>query len=345
MQMPDVIVDYSMSQRKFSVVQQDEVFGVSQHAKSGFSSKNLSTTNPRETQSNENKRSQNDGLHSWEDFSHTYSCERVEVRSHDGVKIPLTILFSLEAWQKGHSPGLLYGYGAYGEVLDKSWDADRLSLLDRGWVVAFADVRGGDGGCDSSWHRSGSGLQKLNSIYDFLSCAEYLVSMGYVHQNQLAGTGHSAGGLLVGAAINMYPQLFSSAILKVPFLDVCNTLLDPSLPLTKLDYEEFGNPQIKSHFNAIIRYSPYDNISQGSCYPSVLIKASFHDSRVGVWEAAKWVARVRDTTCQECCKSIILNTDMHGGHFKEGGRFTHCMDMAYEYAFLIKVMSLSNSVK
>ncbi|KAJ8774541.1 hypothetical protein K2173_016987 [Erythroxylum novogranatense] len=341
--MPDMIVDYDMSKRTFSIVQQEEVRGVSSDG--GFSTQHskLCTPEPFELKNNEKH-----GLHSelwkWNELSDTYCCKRKEVVSHDGVTIPLTILYSRRAWQRGHSPGLLQGYGAYGEVLEKNWCPNRLSLLDRGWVLAFADVRGGNGG-DSSWHKSGSGLNKKNSIYDFLSCANYLVDENYVHKERLGAIGFSAGGLLVGAAMNLQPDLFHAAILKVPFLDICNTLLDPSLPLTILDYEEFGNPKIESQFESILSYSPYNHIRSDTCYPAMLVTASFHDSRVGVWEPAKWVARIRDCTCHDCSLSVIMKTNMSGGHFGEGGSYSYCKEAAYDYAFLIKTLGGLNNSK
>lgn len=166
-----------------------------------------------------------------------------------------------------------------------------------------------------------------------------------MHKNQLAAIGCSAGGLLVGATINLYPDLFCAAILKVPFLDVCNTMLDPTLPLTIMDYDEFGDPRIRPDFEMIQSYSPYDNIITGACYPSMLVTTSFNDSRVGVWEAAKWVARVREKTCLTCSRSVILKTNMSGGHFSEGGRLLQCQEAAYDYAFLIKVMGLLDHEK
>ncbi|KAM1102541.1 hypothetical protein ACFX14_011401 [Malus domestica] len=333
--MPDVVVDYDMSSRRFSIVQQEEV--------RDFYDRTFPPTNQLDLNKNFGSQYQEDVQISesqrWKEYSDEYCCVRKEVISHDGVRVPLTILYSHTAWDKGQSPGLLKGYGAYGEVLDKSWCAEHLCLLDRGWVVAFADVRGG-GGADSSWHKSGTRFNKLNSIYDFVSCGNYLIEEGYVHKDRLGAIGHSAGGLLVGATINMYPDLFRASILKVPFLDICNTLMDPSLPLTILDYEEFGNPQIQSEFELIFTYSPYDNISQGSCYPSMLVTASLHDSRVGFWEAAKWVAKVRESTCSCCSRSVILKTNMAGGHFGEGGRYAQCEEAAYDYAFLFKAMGL-----
>ncbi|KAK6157759.1 hypothetical protein DH2020_012007 [Rehmannia glutinosa] len=346
---PDLLVDYDMSRKIFTIVQQEDVRNIStsdvEYCSPTYdqdTNKHLDVSYEKETdvQHNEGR--------GWKDFSEKYTCEEKEVVSRDGVKIPLTIMFSQNAYRKGLSPGLLHGYGAYGEVLDKSWCPDRLSLLDRGWMFAFADVRGG-GGVDPSWHRSGRGLSKLNSIYDFVSCGEYLITEGFIHKNRLSALGISAGCLLVGAAVNMRPELFRAAILKqssvgkstrgVPFLDVLNTLLDPTLPLTTLDYEEFGNPETESYFKYIQKYSPYDNIPQGDCCPSMLVSASFNDSRVGVWEAAKWVAKIRDMACSRCSSSVILQTNINGGHFREGGRFAHCWETAYDYAFLMKVMA------
>ncbi|KAK9934918.1 hypothetical protein M0R45_022044 [Rubus argutus] len=326
--MPDVVVDYDMSTRRFSVVQQEEVRGFCDTCPPA-SEQDMNQTLGKQYEKDENVHTSESQR--WKDFSAEYCWS---------VTWTFTRIWSI--------------WGG----LDKSWCSDRLSLLDRGWVVAFADVRGSGG--DSSWHKAGSRFNKLNSIYDFVSCGNYLIKEGYVHRDQLGAIGHSAGGLLVGATINMYPDLFSAAILKVPFLDVCNTLMDPSLPLTILDYEEFGNPQIQSQFEHILSYSPYDNICQGSCYPSMLVTASFHDSRVissyaflhpnyvhlnmcwvGLWEAAKWVAKVRDVTCPHCSSSVILKTNMGaGGHFGEGGRYAQSEETAYDYAFLLKAMGM-----
>ncbi|XP_050223257.1 uncharacterized protein LOC126673230 [Mercurialis annua] len=339
--MPDVTVDYDMSKQTFSIVQQEEVRGISDDHGTRLPTHNMNTHICLDVENSEDKIGNCIQSRGWKDFYNAYCCEKKEVISHDGVRVPLTILYSQKAWERGTSPGILEGYGAYGEILDKSWCTERLSLLDRGWVMAFADVRGGGGGA-SSWHISGSGMNKHNSIYDFISCGNYLISEGYVHRDRLSAIGLSAGGLLVGAAMNMNRNLFRAAILKVPFLDICNTLLDPSLPLTILDYDEFGNPQMKSEFDYIQNYSPYDNIPSNGCVPSVLVTASFLDSRVGVWEAAKWVARIRDSTCSSCSSSVILKTNMAAGHFGEGGYYTQCEERAFDYAFLIKIMGYRN---
>uniref|UniRef100_A0A0E0IL78 Prolyl endopeptidase n=1 Tax=Oryza nivara TaxID=4536 RepID=A0A0E0IL78_ORYNI len=330
--LPDLTVDYNMRMRTFAILHQEEVTGLSS---------NLCTVG---LQSNITGIQQNlqliEDSQSWSDLSKLFSCERVQVISHDGVSVPLVILYSREAHRRGESPGILYGYGAYGEDLDKSWCSDRLSLLARGWVVAFADVRGGG---DSSWHLAGTKANKINSIKDFAACGTHLIKEGFVHKNRLCAIGCSAGGLLVGAVINMLPDLFSAAVLKVPFLDICNTMMDSTLPLTILDYEEFGDPNISTEFDTIRSYSPYDNLSPDMCYPPVLVTASFNDTRVGVWEAAKWVSKVRDITCQSCSWSVILKTNMQSGHFGEGGRFMHCDETAFEYAFLMKALGLDDN--
>ncbi|XP_022632440.1 uncharacterized protein LOC106779835 isoform X1 [Vigna radiata var. radiata] len=337
--MPDLVVDYDMSKHTYSIVHQEEV-NCDSVGWSSIPTFELNRSTIQEACSDKKECATNLSSQRWKDFSQIYCCQREEVISHDGVMVPLTIVYSRQSWKRGQSPGLLVGYGAYGEDLDKSWYSDRLSLLDRGWVVAFADVRGGGGG-GPSWHQSGSGLNKQNSIFDFVSCGNYLVNKGFVQSDLLCAIGWSAGGLLVGAAVNMCPQLFRAVILKVPFLDICNTLLDPSLPLTLLDYEEFGNPQLQSYLDSILSYSPYDNIPPNSCFPSVLVTAAVNDSRVGVWEGAKWVAKVRDSTCPRCSLTVIMKTSMVGGHFGEGGHYAQCDETAYEYAFLMKALGIS----
>ncbi|XP_024015335.1 uncharacterized protein LOC18007840 [Eutrema salsugineum] len=339
---PDTIIEYNVSRRSFSIVQQEEgrVIDNSDSSKPCYSADHSTdNSSDRNNRINEGQSGQLDSQKpKWEDLSDAYVCERREVSSHDGVEVPLTILYSRESWKKSESPGILIGYGAYGEALDKSWCTNRLSMLDRGWVIAFADVRGGGGG-EFSWHKSGTGSLKLNSIQDFIYSANYLIDNGYVHRHHLAAIGYSAGSILPAAAMNMHPSLFQAAILKVPFVDVLNTLSDSNLPLTLLDHEEFGNPNIQTDFRSILSYSPYDNIRRDVCYPSMLVTTSFHDSRVGVWEGAKWVAKIRESTCHDCSRAVILRTNMNGGHFGEGGRYARCEETAFDYAFLIKVMS------
>ncbi|EOA34106.1 hypothetical protein CARUB_v10021611mg [Capsella rubella] len=342
---PDTIVDYDVSRRLFSIVQQERGVNDNSDISTPWHSadRSIESSTQLNDTSSEGRNGQLDSrMHKWEDLSDAYVCERQEVSSHDGVEVPLTILYSREAWKKSESPGMLIGYGAYGEALEKSWCTNRLSMLDRGWVIAFADVRGG-GDKDFSWHKSGTGSLKQNSIQDFIYCANYLIEKGYVHRHHLAAIGYSAGAILPAAAMNMHPSLFRTAILKVPFVDVLNTLSDPNLPLTLLDHEEFGNPDIHTDFRSILSYSPYDNIRKDVCYPSMLVTTSFHDSRVGVWEGAKWVAKIRESTCRDCSRAVILRTNMNGGHFGEGGRYAQCEETAFDYAFLIKIMGHHNN--
>ncbi|XP_057870330.2 uncharacterized protein LOC131076988 isoform X2 [Cryptomeria japonica] len=338
--MPEATIDYDLSRRQLTLVQQVEVLGVSRNTgKSQFFMNHSASPQSTEVPEilsikayRENERGQ-----LWSDFAEIYCCERREVLSHDAVRIPLTIIHSRKVKQDGTNAGIVHGYGAYGETLDKRWCSDLMSLLDRGFIIAYADVRGGGGG-GKSWHNAGKALQKTNSIFDFIACSKYLVEEGYVHKKYLGAMGISAGGLLVASSVNTCPDLYGAIILKVPFLDVCNTLLDPSLPLTVLDYEEFGDPRSFVEFSTIRSYSPYENIQKGVSYPAMLVTASFHDSRVGFWEAAKWVARVRELTERDYSRPVLLKTNMNTGHFGESGRYRHCKETAFEYAFFLKML-------
>lgn len=269
----------------------------------------------------------------WNELTEFYACEYYDVPSKDGVLVPLTIVYSRRNRQEGN-PGLLHGHGAYGEPLDKRWRSELKSLLDRGWIIAYADVRGGSGS-DKKWHHDGRRTKKQNSINDFVSCAEFLVNQGIVQENKLAGWGYSAGGLLVASAINTRPDLFRAAVLKVPFLDVCSTLLYPIIPLTPVDYEEFGYPVELKDFLAIKKYSPYDNIQKDVLYPSVLVTSSFN-TRFGLWEAAKWVAKVRDHTIYDPQRPIVLNLTID---IVEENMYLQNKELALETAFLIKMVT------
>lgn len=329
--MPDAVVDYNLLNGKFVIVQQQNVLHESTktlygrtaiHIENSPSSKNTSTMSEVDG---------TDGL--WNDLSEFYACEHYNVSSKDNVIVPLTIVYSRKNRQEGQSPGLLHGHGAYGELLDKRWRSELKSLLDRGWVVAYADVRGGGGG-GKRWHLDGIRSKKHNSISDYISCAKFLIEKGIVQHNKLAGWGYSAGGLLVASAINSCPDLFRAVVLKVPFLDPCNTLLYPIIPLTPIDYEEFGYPGDFEDFQAIREYSPYDNIQKDVLYPAVLVTSSFN-TRFGVWEAAKWVAKVRHHSIYDPQHPILLNltTDI-----VEENRYLQCKESALEAAFLIKMM-------
>ncbi|XP_065633941.1 uncharacterized protein LOC112038081 [Quercus suber] len=332
--MPDAVVDYDLSSGKWNIIQQQNLlhertrilYGTASSASIAEKSSNIINSNSTNEINAEDD-------NSWNDLSEFYACEHYDVSSCDGVVVPLTIVYSRKHKKENQNPGLLHGHGAYGELLDKRWRSELKSLLDRGWVVAYADVRGGGGG-GKRWHHDGRRAKKHNSIKDYLCCAKFLIEKGIVQENKLAGWGHSAGGLLVASAINCCPDLFRAAILKVPFLDPSNTLLYPILPLMAADYEEFGYPGDVDEFHAIQKYSPYDNIQKDVLYPAVLVTSSFN-TRFGVWEAAKWVARVRERTIYDSKRPILLNltTDI-----VEENRYLQCKESALEAAFLIKAM-------
>ncbi|RZC45284.1 hypothetical protein C5167_038231 [Papaver somniferum] len=332
--MPDAVVDYNLADGKWLIVQQQNVLQEGTRTLYGATSVSANTEKLRTSRSihlSNEVRSEDDQL--WNDLSEFYACEQYDVSSHDGVLVPLTIVYSRKYRQDGLSPGLLHGHGAYGELLDKRWRSELKSLLDRGWVIAYADVRGG-GGKGTKWHLDGRRTKKQNGINDYISCAKFLLDKEIVHQNRLGAWGYSAGGLLVASAINMQPDLFRAAVLKVPFLDATNTLLYPILPLMPSDYEEFGDPEDVEDFRAIRKYSPYDNIQKDALYPAVLVTSSLN-TRFGVWEAAKWAARVRDHVIYDPKRPILLNLTVD---IVEENKYLQCKESALETAFLIKMM-------
>ncbi|GAQ83341.1 Prolyl oligopeptidase family protein [Klebsormidium nitens] len=263
-----------------------------------------------------------------------YTCTRVTATSADGTAVPVTVTHASDLPLDGRNPALLIGYGAYGVPQKTTWSSHTLSLLDRGWVVATAHVRGG-GEFGKRWHEAGRKENKVRSFEDFEACAELLVKKGFADGGRLAAQGSSAGGLLVGAVVNRRPE-FKAVILKVPFLDVLHTMLDPSLPLTAQEYEEWGNPAAdRAAFERIRNYSPYDNVKQGARYPAMLITASMQDTRVGYWEAAKWVSKLRATVPTSLKAPILLFTSFNDGHFGQGGRYQQILFAAREQAFLL----------
>ncbi|KAJ3670119.1 hypothetical protein LUZ60_010443 [Juncus effusus] len=321
--MPDAVVDYDLKTGKWAIVQQQNL--LLERSKSLYGNNIKNNIN-----SNININNNDDNL--WNDLSEYYECEHYNIPSKDGeVLIPLTIIYSKKNKKEA---GILHGHGAYGEVADRKWRSELKSLLDRGWTVAFADVRGG-GGKGKKWHIEGTRAKKINSINDFISCGEFLIEKGIIKENMLAGWGYSAGGLLVASAINSRPELFRSAILKVPFLDVLNTLMNPILPLMPADYEEFGFPILLEDFHAIKEYSPYENIKKGVVYPAVMVTSSLN-TRFGVWEAAKWAARVREMTVYDPLRPIVLNftTDI-----VEDSKYLQTKELAIETAFLLKTVT------
>ncbi|ONK76002.1 uncharacterized protein A4U43_C03F22810 [Asparagus officinalis] len=330
--MPDAVVDYNLSTGKWLIVQQQNVLHERTRTLYGTSSTTMKDKSPSPKSFDATLEAENPcGI--WNELSEFYTCDHYDVPSNDEILVPLTVVYSQKHKQEGN-PGLLHGHGAYGELLDKRWRSELKSLLDRGWVIAYADVRGGGGG-GKKWHQNGIRMKKKNSIQDYISCADFLIEKGIVQENKLAGWGYSAGGLLVASAINTRPDLFHATVLKVPFLDACNTLLYPILPLLPSDYEEFGYPVDLEEFMAIRNYSPYDNIQKDIAYPAILVTSSLN-TRFGVWEAAKWVARVRELTVYDPRRPVLLNltTDI-----VEDNKYLQTKELAMETAFLIKMMT------
>ena len=265
-----------------------------------------------------------------------YSTERIFAKASDGVRVPISIVYRNDFVKNGSRPALLYGYGSYGSSREPSFDSKILSLLDRGFVYAIAHVRGG-GEMGRVWYDDGKLKNKINTFTDFIACAEHLISEGYTNSGELAIQGGSAGGLLMGAVTNMKPELFKLVIASVPFVDVINTMLDETIPLTAIEWEEWGNPKVKEDYDYMIRYSPYDNVT-GKEYPNMLIKAGLNDPRVGYWEPAKWTAKLRALKTDK--NLLILKTKMGAGHMGSSGRYDYLRDKAFEYAVILDVLSV-----
>jgi oligopeptidase B len=264
------------------------------------------------------------------DKSH-YLSERIHATATDGTLIPISIVYKKGLNRDGSNPALLYGYGAYGATIDATFESNRLSLLDRGFIFAIGHIRGGSD-LGREWYESGKMLNKKNSFTDFITCAEHLIKEGFTSPQKLAIIGGSAGGLLVGACVTMRPDLFKAVICKVPFVDVVTTMSDPGIPLTALEYDQWGNPADKDHFDYMLSYSPYDNIRPTE-YPHMLITAGLNDPRVAYWEPAKFIAKLRDTKMDN--NSIMLHVNYDSGHAGASGRYDFLKEIALDYAFLI----------
>ncbi|AIG05333.1 putative protease [Pseudomonas fluorescens] len=264
-----------------------------------------------------------------------YVSQRLWATSADGTQVPISLVVKRD--QIGQpTPLYLYGYGAYGSSLDPWFSHARLSLLDRGVAFAIAHVRGG-GELGEAWYRAGKQEHKQNTFSDFIACAEHLIAQGLTTSKQLAISGGSAGGLLIGAVLNQRPELFQAAIAEVPFVDVLNTMLDPDLPLTVTEYDEWGNPQEPEVYERIKAYAPYENV-KAQAYPAMLVIAGYNDSRVQYWEAAKWVAKLRATKTDD--NLLLLKTELGAGHGGMSGRYQGLRDVALEYAFVFKALGL-----
>ena len=269
-----------------------------------------------------------------------YRSARIWATAADGERVPISLVWRAEP-DGGPQPGspratVLEGYGAYGLTMDPSFSRARLSLLDRGVVWAIAHVRGG-GELGRRWYEAGKLAHKHNSFDDFIACAEHLIAQGWTTPAQLVATGGSAGGLLVGAVVNARPELFTAIVADVPFVDVLNTMLDPSLPLSMIERDEWGDPSTAEGLAWIRAYAPYDNV-RAQDYPAMFVLAGWNDPRVGYWESAKWVARLRARKTDT--HQILLWTNMDAGHAGASGRFEYLHELALEYAFLIDHLGL-----
>lgn len=268
-----------------------------------------------------------------------YATERIEATARDGTPIPVTLLYRRGTPRDGSAACLLYAYGAYGLASNASFNANRFSLVDRGMIYALAHVRGG-GDRGKPWHDAGRMANKLNTFTDFVDCAQALVADRWTRPERLVIQGGSAGGLLVGAAANLRPDLFRGVLAQVPFVDVINTMLDESLPLTVGEFEEWGNPRVPEQYGWIRRYSPYDNL-EAKAYPAMLVKTSLHDSQVGYWEPAKYVAKLR--ALKTDAHPVLFRCNMGAGHGGSSGRYDALRDVAFDYAWILHTVGLAGA--
>lgn len=260
-----------------------------------------------------------------------YKTERIWATAGDGTKIPVSMVYRKDLKMDGSNPLLQYAYGSYGSTIDPYFSTARLSLLDRGFIYAIAHIRGGEY-LGRKWYEDGKLLKKKNTFTDFIDVSKYLIEQKYTSPEHLYAMGGSAGGLLMGAVINMAPELYNGVVAAVPFVDVITTMSDDSIPLTTGEYDEWGNPEDPEYFDYMLSYSPYDNIKRQD-YPNMLVTTGLHDSQVQYWEPAKWVARLRDLKTDE--NILLLHTNMDAGHGGASGRFEALKEVAEEYAFLL----------
>ncbi len=262
----------------------------------------------------------------------TYKVERINIKARDGTEVPVSLVYKRDTFNKGKNPLLVYGYGSYGNSLDPGFSSSRLTLLNRGFVFAMAHVRGGQE-LGRQWYEDGKMFKKLNTFYDFIDVTKALIKKGYADSERVYAAGGSAGGLLMGAVINMEPELYKGIISNVPFVDIVTTMFDPSIPLTTGEYDEWGNPEKKEEFDYIMKYSPYDNIDYLK-YPSILVTAGLWDSQVQYYEPAKYVAKLREYNQSD--NPILMKVNLSAGHSGVSGRFASLEEVAMEYAFLLR---------
>lgn len=268
--------------------------------------------------------------------SSDYKCERLMIPSHDGKKIPVTVFYKKGFKKNGQQPLMLYGYGSYGAIIQPSFIRRSLPLLNRGFAYAIAHIRGGQD-LGRAWYEDGKFLNKKNTFHDFISVADWLVEKKWTNPKKMAIMGGSAGGMLMGAVVNMRPDLFQVCVAHVPFVDVINTMFDDTLPLTKMEYKEWGDPNDKKFYDYMKSYSPYDNV-KAQRYPNMLITGGLHDFRVTFWEPTKWTAKLRELKTGD--ETILLKIKMAAGHFGASGRFDYFKEEAEALAFIIKYLDL-----
>ena len=266
-----------------------------------------------------------------------YQSERLWATADDGTRVPISLVYRKGIVRDGQNPCLLYAYGSYGSSSDPYFRSDRLSLLDRGFIFAIAHIRGGSE-MGRMWYEDGKLLKKKNTFTDFIDCAEHLIDKNFTNPEKLFAMGGSAGGLLMGAVLNMAPDRFKGVLALVPWVDVVTTMLDESIPLTTSEFDEWGNPKNKEYYEYMLSYSPYDNV-EAKAYPSMLVTTGLHDSQVQYFEPAKWVAKLRELKTDQ--NSLILDVDMESGHGGSSGRFKRYERTALEYAFMLDLLGMT----
>ncbi|MCC6745310.1 MAG: S9 family peptidase, partial [Acidobacteria bacterium] len=297
---PNTVYDYDVAARKLEVLKQQEVLG-------GYDPSR-------------------------------YGSERIEATASDGTKVPISLVYRKDLVRDGSRPLLLEGYGSYGSSNDVDFSSNRLSLLDRGVIFGIAHIRGG-GEMGKEWHDQGKMMVKKNTFTDFIACADHLVAEKYTSRDKLVITGGSAGGLLMGAVTNMRPDLAKAVVSYVPYVDVINTMLDNTIPLTSVEYLEWGNPNEKAAFEYMLSYSPYDNVER-KAYPTMLVRTSLNDSQVMYWEPAKYVAKLRAMKTDS--NLLLFKVKLEpGGHGGASGRYDRLKDTAFDYAFILGQMGIS----
>lgn len=267
-----------------------------------------------------------------------YVSERVWATAADGMKVPISLVYKKDMKKPEGNPLLQYGYGSYGSTIDPYFSISRLSLLDRGFIFAIAHVRGGEY-LGRQWYEGGKMFEKRNTFTDFIACSEYLIKEKYTSFNHLYASGGSAGGLLMGAIINMAPHLYNGVLSAVPFVDVVTTMLDDSIPLTTGEYDEWGNPNTKESYDYMLSYSPYDQVIAQN-YPHILVTTGYHDSQVQYWEPAKWVAKLREF--KKGSNLVLFKTDLSSGHSGASGRYEALKEVAIDFAFLLDLENISS---